>query len=353
MWRVIKISRQPLRSNEQGASSIIVAIMMVVLLGFAAISIDVGKLYWEKAQLQNGADAGALALASICAKSESDPACNSGSTLPGVLANDNSNDKTSLISSFLLDTANNKVTVATSAAEAGAAPNAVSTWFAGILNPAFSNVGVGATATAIWGPPKSLTAKFPLAFSSCEVDSSPTFDGSLQFLMSHGINDKKGSDACHSTSSGHEIPGGFGWLVEDPSGSCSAKTSIGTWEPADSGNNFPKGCPGQVTAWQKALEAGKQVIVLLPVFDDKRKVTGDGEYHIYAYAAIDVRGWTFNGHTNDYLPAEAKKVMKDGGYKPSDLGIVGKFIRYVFDDEDAEFGGDGVDYGSHIYKLSE
>ncbi|NKS97062.1 hypothetical protein GS498_06695 [Rhodococcus hoagii] len=35
----------------------------VVLLGFAAISIDIGANYAEKRQLQNGADAAALALA--------------------------------------------------------------------------------------------------------------------------------------------------------------------------------------------------------------------------------------------------------------------------------------------------
>lgn len=346
-------SWRTMRSVQEGASSIMVAVLMVALLGFAAVSIDVGKLYWEKAQLQNGADAGALALASICGANESDTECSSASSIPGQLADANANDSSSLVPSVVLDTADNKVTVNTAAAEVGSPTKTVSTWFARILDPTFSNVEVGAKATAVWGPVRSLSAKFPLAFSRCEVDSSPTFDGSLQFLMSHGVSDTKNSDACHSTSSGHEIPGGFGWIIPDPVGSCSANTSIGSWEPSVEGNSFPSACSTRIAEWKKALEKGQQVIVLVPVFDDARKVTGDGEFHIYAYAAIDIRGWTFNGHKDDYLPAEASKVIKDGGYLPSDLGFVGKFVRYVFDDEDAEFGGGGVDYGSRIVELSE
>ncbi len=55
----------------------------------------------------------------------------------------------------------------------------------------------------------------------------------------------------------------------------------------------------------------------------------------------------------DFRLPEAHKVMKDGGYKNSDRGFIGKFIRYVFDDEDAEFGGGGVDYGAGIVRLTD
>ncbi|MFJ6417793.1 pilus assembly protein TadG-related protein [Paeniglutamicibacter sp. NPDC091659] len=353
MWRVIKNSRPPLRSSEQGASSIIVAIMMVVLLGFAAISIDVGKLYWEKAQLQNGADAGALALASICGKNEADPQCTGVSSIAPQLANKNANDASSLVPAVLLDKAGNKVTVETAAAETGSPANTVSTWFARILDPKFSSVEVGARATAVWGPPGKLSTKFPLAFSQCEIDSSPTFDGQLQFLMSHGVGDTTASDACHSTSSGHEIPGGFGWLTQEPAASCSLDTFIGGWELTDTGNNFKAGCEVVLAEWKAALKAGEQVIVLLPVFDDVKGTGAGGQFKIHAYAAIDIRGWHFKNGDDllDFQLPEAAKVIKDGGYKNSDLGFVGKFIRYVFDDEDAEYGGGGKDYGAGIIQL--
>ena len=51
--------------GEQWLSSS--AILAVVLFGFAALVIDVGALYHERRQLQNGADAGAFAVAQACA----------------------------------------------------------------------------------------------------------------------------------------------------------------------------------------------------------------------------------------------------------------------------------------------
>jgi len=53
--------------NDDGSIAIIVAIVMVVLLGMATLVVDVGRLYVERRQLQNGADAAALAVAVDCA----------------------------------------------------------------------------------------------------------------------------------------------------------------------------------------------------------------------------------------------------------------------------------------------
>ena len=54
-----------LRKEEDGQSLVMVALLFVVLLGFSALVIDVGTLYVTKAQLQNAADAGALAGAAV------------------------------------------------------------------------------------------------------------------------------------------------------------------------------------------------------------------------------------------------------------------------------------------------
>ena len=47
--------------DERGAVAVMVALLMVPLIGFAAIAIDVAAMWSERQQLQNGADAGALA----------------------------------------------------------------------------------------------------------------------------------------------------------------------------------------------------------------------------------------------------------------------------------------------------
>jgi hypothetical protein len=50
-----------LRNDEKGATLVFVAIVMLVLLGAAALAIDAGVLYTARAQCQNAADSGALA----------------------------------------------------------------------------------------------------------------------------------------------------------------------------------------------------------------------------------------------------------------------------------------------------
>ena len=76
-------------SSERGAAGVTVAVMMLVLIGAGAMAVDVGQIYAERAQLQNGADSGALAVARSC-----DPGpCTASLATP--LANANSNDGSS------------------------------------------------------------------------------------------------------------------------------------------------------------------------------------------------------------------------------------------------------------------
>ena len=60
--RNLKRSRSKL-ANQRGAAAIIVAVSMIALLGFAAIAVDTGYLMVAKNELQNVADAAALAAA--------------------------------------------------------------------------------------------------------------------------------------------------------------------------------------------------------------------------------------------------------------------------------------------------
>ncbi len=48
------------RRNESGATLIIVAMVLVVLMGMAAFAVDYGWLYWNGIKIQHGADAAAL-----------------------------------------------------------------------------------------------------------------------------------------------------------------------------------------------------------------------------------------------------------------------------------------------------
>jgi hypothetical protein len=82
MRRQRRLTPLELRRRERGAAASIVAILLGggVIMGFAALSIDVGSLMWERRQLQNGADSAALALAQTCATDPSACTTTSGTT---------------------------------------------------------------------------------------------------------------------------------------------------------------------------------------------------------------------------------------------------------------------------------
>ena len=54
--------------HERGATAVLFALLLVPMLGFAAIAVDVGALYAERARLQVGADAAAIAVAQDCSR---------------------------------------------------------------------------------------------------------------------------------------------------------------------------------------------------------------------------------------------------------------------------------------------
>ena len=225
----------PEAEKERGATAVMVAVMMVMLLSFGAIAVDVGAMYAEKAVTQNGADAAALAVAQKCSKNTSDPACATGSPLSGPLANANAKDNLTNVASTVVDKTAGKVTVTTNAQDVSGVH--FSTFFARIFGTDTTNIN--AVAEAKWGGAKAGDV-FPIAFSECEVDLSVSGDGAMQFLLSHGTGAGK-KDTCHSTASGLEIPGGFGWLVTG--GACSVKVDLASpWVASNTGNNPETGC---------------------------------------------------------------------------------------------------------------
>lgn len=57
----MKINIKKLKTDQSGQSLVLVALSLMVLLGVASIAVDYGYLAWQKRQIQNAADAAALA----------------------------------------------------------------------------------------------------------------------------------------------------------------------------------------------------------------------------------------------------------------------------------------------------
>ncbi|MBT2521301.1 TadE/TadG family type IV pilus assembly protein [Arthrobacter sp. ISL-28] len=328
----------PFIGNERGGISVMVAILMVVLLGFAALAVDVGVLYSERAQLQNGADAAALSVAQRCATNLADPGCSATSPLASDLANENALDRMSNIKSITLNTGARTVSVTVGARETGSAPNSVSLFFANVLG--FPSAAVNAKTSVKWGSPVKGTAPFPVTVSICQVRDQ---SGVMQRLQLHGNN---ANPDCYYGPSGAFVQGGFGGLKQDTNACGATVDTVSNTAGGDTGNNPTPNCEGTLNSWAADMNSGKAVILLLPIFN---AVTGTGTgavYRLTTFAAFKIAGWKLG---NPGLPYTFRNRSPD---VPSALecrepcrGIIGTFVKYVSLADGYELGAvdpDGV-----------
>lgn len=336
--------------NEHGGISVIVALLMVVLLGFTALAVDVGVLYSERAQLQNGADASAIAVAQKCASNLTSPDCSSASPLASSFANKNALDGMSNVQSISLDSVARKVTVQTSARETGAASNSVSLYFAQALG--ISSAEVSTRSSAVWGSPKAGRTAFPLAFSVCQVKDK--IDGGLQLLQDKG---KNANADCLYGPSGAAVEGGFGWLVQDP-GVCGGTIDLAVSEGgSDPGNNAPGSCGAVLQKWGDEITAGREITVLLPIFNTTSGTGNGATYGMVAFAAFKVTGWRFSGENT--LPNTFRNTtstvtgVTSGTECTGDCrGIIGRFVKYV-SLADGYTLGPVDEYGATIVRMTK
>lgn len=308
--------------GERGGVTVIVALLMVALLGFAAISIDVAKIYSERVQLQNGADSVALMVAQKCARNEADANCSAAAPLAADLANKNAADDLSNVESIVLDKTARTVQATAEAKEVGSTTNSVSLMFAAVLG--IPSAEVSATSGVRWGSPEKGRSAFPITVSICQVRDS---SGIMQLLQLHG---KHANPDCFYGPSGAAVEGGFGGLAQDP-GVCGSTIDIATGKAGgDTGNNPPPYCEATLNGWAADMNSGKEVILLLPIFNS---VTGTGTNAVFGmttFAAFKVEGWklgssglpyTFRNRSPDVPTAlECREPCR---------GIIGTFVKYV------------------------
>jgi len=258
------------RPDEEGAILILVVFLTVTLVAMAALVVDVGALLDERRQLQNGADAGALAVARSCALG----ACNSG--LADALADANARDGDSDVESVTYPAAPAKtvrVTTRTHGSNGAILPYS----FGQVLGGGKGKT-LHATATASWttSAPATATA-VPIAVSQCEANELVVGTYAIiLFARPEGI-----CLATHPT-------GNFGWLDTN----CPDTYTVGVPVEGDSGHVGPKACVGRMI----------NTDVTFPVFDT---VTGKGsknEYGIAGFLVLRLTGWRFPSESSPIPP---------------------------------------------------
>jgi hypothetical protein len=317
---------------------------MVVLLGFGALAVDVGAIYSEKAQLQNGADSAALAVAQVCAKASASTPCSADQKTEATpYANGNALDAHSNVLTAVANTTARKVDVTTQSQTREGA-NHFSLMLAKALG--ISSTDIQATATATWGYPNS-GGGFPLAFSANCYGLGPATAATATLQR---ISWKPGTTCTNA--SGHTIPGGWGWLTDTDANPCVAVTNIGDFATSNPGNKPPKKCKTILEGWIATLTTGGKVEVAFPIFDTASGGGNTGTFHIIGYATFRITGWHFGNASGPY---EFRDKATDTGMNANlacsggdDRCIIGAFVQF----QTSTGGTGGEDFGTSSVSLA-
>lgn len=345
------IRRSKQHKDERGAAAVMVAFSMVVLLGFAALAVDVGAMYAEKAQLQNGADATALAIAGDCAKGLDCATAMAASA--NRLADDNANDGSSGVFSVTQPNSTT-VRVETNAQAAGSTDDSFGLFFARVLGHETSVIH--ARAEASWGTPSEATT-LPWTVSECifkqfltpsqlaSLTSTGNFTGyptDTHLLLRYDENTPT-YPGC-AAQNGYR-PGGFGWLETNTG--CSADIDLSKTVNGQTGNHFPNG---------KVCDELHSTIMdqpaLIPLFDSN---TGNGENTVYSligFAAFQVTGYKFSG-SDEHVDPLAPQCLDAKGKKDGNCRyLAGYFTRFVSLEEGMSLTS-GPNYGGSVATLTK
>lgn len=335
---------KPKVDKERGAAGVLVAVLMLVLVGAGAMAVDVGQIYAERAQLQNGADAGAIAVVQAC--HETGCTQSEAEAIAAALADGNSNDGSSTV--FEVDmSVPNEVTVRTTTRDGTSGAGFLRQMFSSALNAPPATVGAHATAGLEF---PSGGSAFPLAISDCQYDLSSTeVSGEVQL-----IKYKPGMSDCTSTA-GHVIPGGFGWLDQTDS-ACHAETDSGDNADSDTGADYPStaACDAIIQSWKDTINGGGTVMGTFPVYDNAGGTGAGGWFHIRGYATFNIQGWKFGGGTTEPRTFHNKAPhVVDPADSCTDpcRGIIGQFVKFVSIDSGGGLPGVGVDLGTSKIRL--
>ena len=348
-----------------------------VLLGMGALVVDVGGLYAERAQLQNGADAGSMSVALGCASGPS--TCNYGTsaTSPaGKHANSNANDAHARVDNVC---GQGPAGIPACSSNPGCAPlpaaglkyarvqtstlnSDSSTLFPpafgrALLGPSYQGKTVHACAQAAWGPPKEADSlAFTLSFCEWKAATSngttfakeppyptwppaytktppaPGAPGGEQVILLHGSD----NPCAGNNSSGWDLPGGFGWVAD--SGGCSVHIDASGNYTEDPGASAGNSCKSALAGARSAKK-----VLYLPVFDGAGGSGHNGKYHLKGFAAFVVTGYQIPG-------LKAKSLISNKDYcSGSDKCIYGFFTQGLVD-QSAEIGT-GPDLGARVVQM--
>lgn len=297
--------------EDRGAVAITFALVLVVLLGFVGLGVDVASAFAKKQEMQNGADAAALAAAQECAT----VGCGSAAGVAQTYADGNvRRDSVGAAVSF---PAGNQVRVTAE----GPSPNN----FLPVVG--VNSFDVEAAATAVWGSPTAGPV-IPLTISACSFFDqlgTPQIGDIVEMWVPK--NDSGPAPAPCDWHADYP-PGGFGWL--DGGDDCTVDVTVGMWAPGKPGLS-PPACD---------LSGYLGQTILIPIFDDDRGTGSGAEVHIMRFAAVKLLGLEYQqGKPDDFGEKCGSKPGKDF-FKTC---LRGQFVGFVSSGDGFTLGPPGTE----------
>lgn len=371
-------------AGERGAVAILVAVVLSgMMLALGAFVTDVGQWYAERAQLQNGADAAALAVAQTCIEGWCDTSIAAGSTA-GRYANLNANDDVTQVdyicgrgpglspcpatSSCPSGKSGLYVTVHTSTLERSGSHLLPPMFGTLLLGEDYDGRTIQACAQASWEgasggfgmamtislcawmaatqdgtifAPRPPYANWPSPYipGYTGTPPAPGTPGGEQVLMFHGA----GNDCAGQPSSGWQLPGGFGYLEEvDPKGGCTTTVHTDRTYNDQPGNSVSEPCADKLIA-----ATATHSIIYIPVFDGFVGTGQGGLYHLAGFAAFVPTGGWLSGTTGGYR--QASTITGHNYCRGDQRCVYGFFTQGLV--PNATFGGSALN-GACAYRLT-
>lgn len=187
-------------SDDRGATLALVALSMIVLMGMAALVIDLGHGWQTRRSMIPATDAAALAAAQDFI--DDNDGC--ASTAETYLTNNEANANLDTCHSYNYSADHGRVTVEAS--------HNVETWFAGAIG--LGDFTVESVSTAVWAPPLGVTGLRPIGLCIDGnqdlhdlIDHPPTTETVIKIPY-----EKDQPDACGAEE---DIPGNWGFIDFD------------------------------------------------------------------------------------------------------------------------------------------
>jgi Flp pilus assembly protein TadG len=292
-------------TDERGAVAIIVALLLVVIFGFAAYTLDTGNTWQARRHLITATDAAALGAADEYARGHD-----------GCAGTDDA----------LVSANYTGASVQTCARSAGTGPGYVTVtanrdveWnFARIFGA--TGRTITASTTAAWGSPLGITGLRPLGLCADEAHLqswlAAVAAGNTTASPTYRIPYTKSSpDLC----GGNSVPGN--WGVQDFNGGNNSTPEIRDWLANGYDGIVHKGdwIPGNTGAFSTSLNTELDMLVstgttfTLPVFSVATDNGSNATFHIAEFVGVKLVGYKANGaESTRYIDLQFQMVVAQG-----------------------------------------